>query len=266
MTENLDKYDVTGAARNIENFVVNDLSLWYIRRSRRRFQKPETKEELKEASQTLAHTLLTLSKLVAPFIPFLCEEIFRCLNSKFKHSVHLESWPKRSKKLVDKKLEKKMEKVREIVARALSERAKAKIKVRQPLNELRIKNYELRKEKELLDLIREEVNVKKITFGKTLKLDTKITLELKEEGMVREVIRHIQEMRKEASFKPKDKILVRYLASPDLEKILIKNEKIILKEGKIKDFGVREKEKQVFDVEKEIKINQEKLWLGIRKI
>ena len=77
VTENLDKYDVIGAARNIENFVVNDLSLWYIRRSRRRFQKPETKEELKEASQTLAHTLLTLSKLVAPFIPFLCEEIFR---------------------------------------------------------------------------------------------------------------------------------------------------------------------------------------------
>ena len=266
VTENLDKYDVTGAARNIENFVVNDLSLWYIRRSRRRFQKPETKEELKEASQTLAHTLLTLSKLSAPFIPFLSEEIFKCLNSKFKHSVHLEKWPKVNKKLIDKKLEKKMEKVREIVARALSERVKAKIKVRQPLNELRIKNYELRKEKELLDLIREEVNVKKITFGKTLKLDTKITPELKEEGQVREVIRHIQEMRKEAKFKPRDKILVRYLASPGLEKILIKNEKIILKEGKIKDFGVREKVKQVFDVEKEIKINQEKLWLGIKKI
>ena len=162
-----------------------------------------------------------------------------------------------------------MEKVREIVARALSERAMASIKVRQPLSKLKIKNEKLKINKELLELIKEEINVKEIIFDskikKEIELDTKITPELKEEGQVREVIRHIQEMRKEAKFKPKDKILVRYLASPDLEKILIKNEKIILKEGKIRDFGVREKERQVFNVEKEIKINQEKLWLGIRK-
>ena len=281
VTENLDKYEVTFAGRNLENFVIEDLSLWYIRRSRRRFQKPETKRELEQASTTLGYVLLTLSKLTAPFVPFLSESIYvdvrrqhsgypklkpKRAMSNIAQSVHLEDWPKANKKLINKKLEKKMERAREIVARVLSERAKAKIKVRQPLSELRIKNYELRKEKALLDLIREEVNVKEITFGKTLKLDTKITPELKEEGQVREVIRHIQEMRKEAKFKPRDKILVRYLASPGLEKILIKNEKIILKEGKIKDFGVREKERQVFDVEKDLKVDKEKLWLGIKKI
>ena len=272
ISNSLDKYDITGAARFIENFVINDLSLWYIRRSRKRFQKPKNEKELRKASQILNFILLTLSKLTAPFIPFLSENIFQKSliflrsqkNSVF--SVHLSSWPKVNKRLINKKLEKKMEKVREIVALALAERTKAKIKVRQPLSELQITNYELRNEPELLELIKEEVNVKKITFGKTLKLDTKITPELKEEGIVREVIRHIQEMRKKAGLKPRDKILVRYFGTPILNEILKKNEKIILKEGKIKDFQLEEKVKQIFDVEETIKLDEEKLWLAIKKI
>jgi len=266
VTNSLDKYDVTGVARFIESFVINDLSLWYIRRSRRRFQKPKNEKELKEASQTLNFALLTLIKLTAPFMPFLSEEIYQGLKSEVKLSVHLEDWPKVNKKLIDKNLEKKMEKVREIVSQALAERAKAKVKVRQPLNELRITNYELRKEKELLELIKDEVNVKKITFGKTLKLDTKITPELKEEGIVREVIRHIQEMRKKAGLKPRDKILVRYFGTLTLNEILKKNERFILKEGKIKDLQLSKKREGVFDFKKEIKIDQEKIWFGIKKL
>ncbi|PIR71631.1 MAG: isoleucine--tRNA ligase, partial [Candidatus Nealsonbacteria bacterium CG10_big_fil_rev_8_21_14_0_10_37_25] len=191
VTNSLDKYDVTAAARSIENFVINDLSLWYIRRSRKRF---------KEAAATLNFVLLTLSKLTAPFIPFLSEKIYQRISYfprwNLGNSVHLEDWPKGNKKLIDRKLERKMERVREIVSLTLAARAKAKIKIRQPLAGLQIANYELRNEPGLLELIKEEVNVKKIIFGRSLKLETKITPELKEEGMIREVIRNIQEMRK----------------------------------------------------------------------
>ncbi|MBU4299451.1 class I tRNA ligase family protein [Patescibacteria group bacterium] len=268
VTKNLDKYDVTGTARQIENFVISDLSLWYIRRSRKRFQRPGTKKEIKEASQTLNYALLNLSKLTAPFIPFLSEEIYQKIagNVKPRQSVHLEDWPKVNEKLIDKKLEEKMERIREIVTQALAERAKAGIKVRQPLNELRITNYELRKERELLGLIKEEVNVKEIAFGKTLKLDTRITPELKEEGIIREVSRHIQEMRKKMGLKPKDKILVFYFGSQNLNEILTKNEKVIVEEGKIKDFQIRAEDKKVFTLEKEFEIDRQKLWLGIKRV
>jgi len=212
---------------------------------------------------------LTLSKLTAPFIPFLSEKIYQRISYfprwNLGNSVHLEDWPKGNKKLIDRKLERKMERVREIVSLTLAARAKAKIKIRQPLAGLQIANYELRNEPGLLELIKEEVNVKKIIFGRSLKLETKITPELKEEGMIREVIRNIQEMRKEAGFKPKDKILVRYFGNPALNEILKKNEKLISTEGKIKDFQLR-KEKQIFDFEKTTKVDQENLWLAIKKI
>ncbi|MDI6591720.1 MAG: isoleucine--tRNA ligase [Patescibacteria group bacterium] len=270
VTEDLEKYEVTLAAREIENFVIEDLSQWYIRRSRRRFQKPENERELKEASATLNYLLLTLSKLTAPFIPFLSEEIYTRTNySKpdIEYSVHLEDWPKVNKKLIDKKLNQKMEKVREMVTLALAERAKAKIKVRQPLSKLKIK---VKIEKELLELLKEEVNVKEVVFDPKIKeeveLDTKITPELKEEGIIREVIRQIQEMRKIAGLKPKDKILVRYFGNLTLNEILKKNEKIILREGKIKDFRLRKEGKQIFDFEKTTKVDQENLWLAIKKI
>jgi isoleucyl-tRNA synthetase len=259
-TENLEKYDITKAAREIEKFVVEDLSLWYIRRSRRRFQRPEDKKELKEGSQTLKFVLLNLSKILAPFLPFLSELVYQRIST---FSVHLADWPKVNEKLIDKKLERKMEKVREIVSLALAERQKAKIKVRQPLQKLEITDYRLKKEKELLELIKEEVNVKEISFGREFKLDTKITPELKEEGMVREIIRHIQEMRKEMKLKPKDKILVGYSGSENISKILEENKEKILKEGKILDLKPKEGK---FDLEREIKVDDKKIILAIKKI
>ncbi len=254
-TDKLDKYDVTGAARAIENFVINDLSLWYIRRSRKRFSK---------AAGTLALVLQTLSKLAAPFIPFLSEEIYRSVTeNRSSRSVHLENWPKTNKRLIDKRLNQKMEKVREIVALALAERSKAGIKVRQPLAELRIKE---KIDKELAELIKEEVNVKKITLGKTFKLDTKITPALKEEGQVREVIRQIQALRKKAGLKPKDKILVQYFGDPELNKVLERHKRNILTETRAEDFVLKRKLKKVFLVEGEIKVDQQNLWLSITEL
>ena len=263
----LDKYDATGAARTIENFVIDDLSLWYIRRSRERFQKPKTEKKLKEASQTLNYLLLAVSKLTAPFIPFLSEEIYQKVRSsklEARSSIHLENWPNVNKKLIDKKLEKKMAKVREIVAIVLAERARAGIKVRQPLKELRMTNYELRRDSELLDLIKEEVNVKEITFGKSLKLDTKITPELKEEGILREIIRNLQEMRKIAGFTPKDTISIQFEGEKKLNDILLKNQEKILMGTWARDLKFGKKEK--FETERKIKIKEQNLWLAIKKV
>ncbi len=268
-TQELDNYDVTGAARAIEKFVIEDLSQWYIRRSRRRFQKPKTKKESEEASKTLGFVLSILSKMTAPFIPFLSEEIYRQITENKKqltNSVHFEYWPKVNKKSIDRKLEEKMGKVREIVARALAERAKAGIKVRQPLASLQIPNFKFQIPKELVELVKEEINVKKITFGKSLKLDTKITPELKEEGTIREIIRNIQEMRKKADLKPKDRIKVWYLGDSELNNFLSRNKEFILAEAKVRDLTLGEKQKEIFDAENEIMVDQKKLWLAIKKV
>jgi len=256
----LDKYDITSAARNIENFVINDLSLWYIRRSRKRFQKPETIQELKEASQTLGFVLSSLTKLTAPFIPFLSDIIYQKLQCSKPKTVHLCDFPKCDKKKIDESLEEKMKTIREITSLALNKRSIAGIKVRQPLQKLEIKNTNLKaKEKELLDLIKDEVNIKEIVIIQnkkseninkqiSIKLDTKITPELKEQGIIREIIREIQNMRKRAGYKPEHKILIRYSGTENLNTILFNNKKLILKETGAKDF-----------------VLGQRLWLGMKK-
>ncbi len=116
-------------------------------------------------------------------------------------------------------------------------------------------------------MIKDEINVKKVTFGKTLKLDTKITPELKEEGMVREVIRSIQEMRKKSGLTPKNKISIQYsTASFDLNKILEKNKDSILKKTLAKDMEIIREEKIVSDKKHEVFIDNEKLRLSIKKL
>ena len=151
VVKNLDSYNIMNAARLLENFI-DDLSNWYIRRSRRRFQKPKDEKEKNEAVETLGYVFLKLTKLLAPFTPFISEKIYRNIqvsNSKFQilptdrqvpNSVHLCDWPKVDENLIDEKLEERMKKVREITTEALAQRAIIGIKVRQPLNELRIKN------------------------------------------------------------------------------------------------------------------------------
>ena len=260
----LDSYDVVGAARLFNEFV-DCLSNWYIRRSRKRFQNPKTEKGREEALQTLYYILLKLAKLLAPFTPFISESLYKELKGK-EESVHLDVYPVPKADFIDNKLEEKIKKMREIVSLALAERAKAGLKVRQPLKELQITNSELKKDKELLELIKEEVNVKKVSFGKKLKLDVKITLELKEEGIAREVIRNIQEMRKKAGFKPEDKVVVNYNGTPGLNKILRKKKMFILKEGRIKKLVLGEgKLKEAFEIEQEVKIDQQKLLLSIKK-
>jgi isoleucyl-tRNA synthetase len=168
---------------------------------------------------------------MAPFLPFLSEEIYQSIKSKeMPESVHLCDWPRADKKFIKKELEEKMDKVRKIVALVLAKRAEMRIKIRQPLAVLRVKVSSFKiHDSGLLNLIEDEVNVKKIVFDKKTKeeveLDTKITPRLKAEGQMRELIRQIQDLRKKKGLKPQEKI--KLIAQTD--KI---GEKLVKKFGK----------------------------------
>ncbi|RLF52967.1 MAG: isoleucine--tRNA ligase [Thermoplasmata archaeon] len=159
--EKMDNYEIHKAARSIENFVINDLSNWYIRNSRKRFWQEEQSLDKLAGYSTLHEVLLTVAKLSAPFIPFITEKIY--LEMGGKESIHLCDYPKVNEELIDKELEEKMEIVRKIVEEARALRAKKKIKIRYPLKEIIITTHGL---EEFEELIKEEINVKKVVFSK----------------------------------------------------------------------------------------------------
>jgi len=126
VADKLDKYDPTPAAKAIEKFVIEDLSNWWLRRSRKR----------KEALGLLRLVLLEFAKVIAPFTPFVAEDIHKRLHKGQNlgtESVHLHDWPDVNNKLIDKKLEEQMDKAREVVTAGLALRKEKQIKVRQPL-------------------------------------------------------------------------------------------------------------------------------------
>ena len=262
--EKLDEYDVVGAARMFEGFV-DDLSNWYVRRSRKRFQKEISGKE--EAAGTLYYVLRKLSGLLAPFTPFLADFIYRELQGQ-EESIHLENYPSPNKKLVDGKLEEKMRRLREIVNLGLKERARLGIKVRQPLKEMSVGKLADGLDLELLDLAREEINLKGIRYDSSLKdsikLDEIISVELKEEGIIREIIHGIQMMRKKLGLRPEDEIQVSYSGAETLVGIIENNKENISREAKIKELAP--KMNWQFDLEKEIEIESRKVKLAIKKL
>ncbi|MBI3631667.1 MAG: class I tRNA ligase family protein, partial [Candidatus Staskawiczbacteria bacterium] len=258
----LDAYDITSASRAIEAFI-DELSNWYIRRSRRKFQKQNIDTEKLAAQNTLAEVLKRISIIMAPFAPFISEWLYHNLKSLKPitcnlESVHLEQWPK-SSKVVKSEIIKAMDRAREIVALGLAERAQAGLRVRQPLNALYVSPADYNLIGDVLYIVAEELNVKKVLSDRKIEknsvsLDTELTAELKEEGMVREMIRNINEMRKEAKLTPEDKIILYYelnLGSPstelranDLKRILNHWEQVIKVETRATqiNFGITEHE------------------------
>ncbi len=206
ITKELDKYNLDRASRPIELFV-DDFSNWFIRRSRDRFKDHrragQEGQDAVFAMNTLRCVLEEFSKLIAPFMPFISEEVYQAVKIDGQESVHLEDWPKFDESLAKDNILEDMEKVRGDVSVGLDLRLKEGIKVRQPLASFETQNEF---SNELNKLIKDELNVKEIKKGKDYKLDTKITLELKEEGMVREVVRAVQGMRKKAGLTPDEKI------------------------------------------------------------
>ncbi len=226
VTTNMDAYVFLEPTRAIRDFV-GDLSQWYLRRSRDRF-KEEGPGKL-AALQTTKHVLLTLAKVMAPFVPFFAEFLYQEAKGS-EESVHLEAWPEAEK--TDEEVLKGMEAVRAIASKGLEARTNAKMNVRQPLAKLSV-NASLATHlgAEYAELIKDEVNVKEVFFGAAIKtdveLDTALTPELKEEGELRELLRKIQDLRKEKGLQVGDKAVL--VATADLKGIIGTREQEILK-------------------------------------
>jgi len=211
--EGLEKYNTIASIREIENFVIDDFSTWYIRRTRERVSYLVEGKDKNTALSVMYGVLVTLSKLLAPITPFIAEEIYKNLTGE--ESVHLEEYPKGDKSLFNKKLIKDMDLVRKIAELGHARRKELGIKVRQPLSEFRIQsaNSADRIDAELVDLIKDELNVKRVKFVKEkgefmVDFDTGITQELKDEGEAREIVRKIQGERKKLGTRLDDKIIV----------------------------------------------------------
>lgn len=266
----MENYELHKASRLLPKFVDN-LSNWYIRRSRKRFWKSENDGDKNEAYQTLYYVLTELSKVMAPFTPFIAEEIYKNLTEE--ESVHLADFPIAKKELIDEKINSDMLSVREIVNIGLQLRAKSGVKVRQPLSELRFKNYDLKEE--LLEIIKEEVNVKSVKIEETFEaddikadsslenicLDLEITPELKLEGQARELIRHIQEMRKEAGYEVDNRIKIWYA---EKNPVFLKFGDLIARET-LADQVLLKSSAEDTDLEKEIKIGEDIFAVSIKR-
>lgn len=267
--EHMERYDIMRAARAFAPFIDN-LSNWYIRRSRKRFWKNENDDDKNDAYQTLYDVLVALSKLMAPFTPFLAEEIYHNLTGE--ESVHLAGYPKSDESPIDHSLSVAMSMTREMVSEGLQLRSVSKVKVRQPLSSIRIpKKYEGPiGGSEYLEIIQEELNVKEVVFGNpesaedVVMLDVKITPELRLEGQAREIIRVIQDARKAAGYEVSDRIVIGYermeavFADTALHDMIVRE---TLAEG-----GTRLGVLEDADIEKSVDIDGEPLTFWLKKV
>ncbi len=243
VTEQLEEYDPTSAGRAIQSFV-GDLSNWYVRRSRRRFWKSESDADKLAAYHTLHVCLVTLCKLMAPFTPFVAEEMYqnlvRSVDKEAPESVHLAEWPESDPTQVDQRLMDETRLIMRVVSLGRAARSKAGIKVRQPLSRVVVKAREASEGKGLKRLesqVIEELNVKALELaevdgaldgltvaedesGYVVGLDTAVTPELAEEGLARELVHRIQSLRRAAGFDISDHITTYYQGPTRLQAVL----------------------------------------------
>lgn len=231
ITEGMEAYNIPAALSSVLEFI-DDMSNWFVRRSRRRFWKSEDDRDKLEAYSTLYYVLIYLAKILAPFTPFLAEELYQkmtgagVVNSEIPESVHLLDWPEAG--VIDEAVLTQMAKTREIITAGLAERMKkteteAQIKVRQPLAKLVYAGEKLDDFYE--QIIMEEVNVKSVEHGEALALDKTLTPELLEEGKIRELIRFVQAARKKAGLNVDDRIrLMVSMEVPETYREMLMNE------------------------------------------
>lgn len=202
-------YELDKATRPITDFI-DDLSVWYLRRSRDRLKGSDEKDK-ELALGTMRHVLKNLALVMAPVMPFYAEHLWQEVKDENEaESVHLAKWPEAG--VIDDELLAGMKLTRETVSLALEARVKANLKIRQPLQTLKVKHELSNGASAYLSLIMDEVNVKEIVSDMSLEseveLDTTITPELQAEGDVRELIRAIQDMRKQAGLQTADRIIL----------------------------------------------------------
>ncbi|MEI6597018.1 MAG: isoleucine--tRNA ligase [bacterium] len=268
VTENMKSYNLPKATRPISEFI-NDFSTWYLRRSRDRF-KSDDKADQEVAIKTTRFILLELAKIIAPVMPFMAETIWQKvtgLNFKDENkSVHLTGWVEYDDPMEEEDVNilKQMEEARKIVELGLKARDEAGIKVRQMLNEVQITNYEL--EAEYNNLIADELNVKKVVSKKgkgklKVELDTVLTDDLKSEGLKREIVRLVNNLRKNAGLTIQDRIILSWQSDSEM----IKNVFTKMAEELKKD-TLTEKIIEREIVGEEVKVNGEMVKLEIKKI
>lgn len=278
----MDDYDLVKASRPLMGFI-EKLSNWYLRRSRKRFASDDVQDKL-WAYQTLYHTLFTFAKVMAPFMPFLADEIYRNLSDG--KSVHLERFPEAGAEEEDGELSLQMELVREVVTLGLAVRAQNRIKVRMPLQALAIKKDGVDSlDAELQEILKDELNVKETIVVREIDakegwglspegatrvaLDLNLTEDLEIEGISREVIRQIQSMRKNAAYNRDETVSVRYEMSENaakFRKMFDRFAEEIKKECLLADL-IEEKEvmKEGFDAMDELESGGEKIILVIKR-
>jgi len=226
-------YDIPNAVKPIIPFI-EDASNWYVRRSRRRFWKSGDDQDKNNAYETLHYVLVYLSKIIAPFAPFLAEELYQKLTGG--ESVHLLDWPEAGN--INDLVLKDMETVRSYVNEGLSVRAKNQLKVRQPIASITVPA--LGEFVDFESVLKDELNVKEVKKGDELVLDLVLTPELKHEGLMREVIRHVQNARKKAGLNVDDRINLSLQTSGALQHAIKEHEAAILSETLVKSLTDKE--------------------------
>ncbi len=244
----MNKYDTISTAKEITKFV-DDLSTWYVRRSRERFNDGDA-----DVARTVLKTVLhDFSIILAPMLPFISEKIYLTIQGK-KESVHLEEWLSFSKKEINLEIQEKMINVRRVASEALMLRDKEKIAVRQPLQSI-TSNFKF--DDECKEIIMEELNVKKVIFDSKIKeliLDTKLTPELEAEGFAREIARKIQAERKARNMKKEQRIELKLFVSDKLHNMIVTYEEFICKRvgsKKIKFVDEKNKNLVLFEIKEE---------------
>ena len=338
VTDNMNEYNLTWATRPMQDFLEN-LSNWYVRRSRRRFWKSENDGDKDQAYQTLYTVLTTFCKLLAPFMPYISDEIF--INLTGKSSVHMEDWPKSRDSQINEPLNKEMAAVRKIVTLGHSVRGKAKIKVRQPLQKVMIglpRGIQKKWIKDQTVVILDELNVKELEildevgdvatqfvmpdarklgpkYGKEVQkiiqdakagkfenqkdgrikvgkymleadevevgfkgaegvdvegedgvvviLDTNVTKGLVHEGYAREIVRYIQDMRKEAGYEVSDRIYVMVRSDGEVDRAVMGHADYI--ERETLSIELSQSGELEYDIKKDVEVGGQPVRIEIRK-
>lgn len=277
VTEAMDQYQLARASRPLRGFV-EDLSTWWLRRSRERMKSDNPFDRL-DALRTLREILEEISKVLAPFMPFIADRIYQDLSGS-KVSVHLERWPKGEDRLIDERLLVDMQMVRELVSQGLEARVRVKIPVRQALGRLTIRwrdAAELErwsKQEDLFVLVREELNVEEVAMAHvpeqeaswTVELDTELTPALKRKGLLRELTRQIMSLRKEARTQPTDLVEVAVVTAEAELRTLVEEEQITLqKELHANRIAVVEALPTEMSVQKEATLQGMNCLVGLRQ-